>query len=127
MQKIRHLLRWLLGGFFIGAGVMHFATLEFFVRIVPPYLPWPEVLVAISGVVEVAFGALVFVPRYASLAGWGLVALLVTVFPANVHMALNPEAFPQFSPAVLWGRLPFQFILMAWAFWSTRPTSRNNL
>ena len=54
-------------------------------------------------------------------AGWGLVLLLVAVFPANLHMALNPELFSDLSSAALYARLPFQVLFIAWAYWATRP------
>ena len=74
-----------------------------------------------SGVFEVAGGIGVLIPRLRSLAGWGLVALLVAVFPANLHMALNPELFSDASPFALYSRLPIQLLLIAWAYWATRP------
>jgi uncharacterized membrane protein len=62
----------------------------------------------------------VLIPRLRSLAGWGLVLLLVAVFPANLHMAMNPELFSDVSPAALYVRLPIQIVLILWAYWATR-------
>jgi uncharacterized membrane protein len=70
---------------------------------------------------ELAGGLAVLVPALRSVAGWGLVVLLLAIFPANVHMALNPELFPRFSEAALYGRLPFQALFIAWSYWATRP------
>ena len=67
-------------------------------------------------------GALLLVRRLTVFAAWGLIALLIAVFPANIHMALNAEQYPTFSPIVLWLRLPLQGVLIAWAYWFTRPT-----
>lgn len=119
--------RWALGLFFVAAGAAHFAVPEVYERIVPPYLPSPRRLVYLSGAAEVALGLLVLVPRTAPLAAWGLIALLVAVFPANVHMAAHPDNFPHFPPAALWARLPVQAALIAWAYRYTRsagPTRR---
>src|SRR5262245_43713171 len=113
-------MKWLLAALFLVAGVLHFARPEPFVRSVPPYLPWHRELVYVSGAFEILLGGLVLVPRCTAVAAWGLVALLVAVFPANVHMALHPELFPAFSPAALWARLPVQGLLIAWAYWFTR-------
>ncbi len=85
----------------------------------PPYLPWHYELVLVSGVFEI------LVVRRCSSRGFrftrraGLIALLVAVFPANLHMALNAEQYPNFPPALLWARLPLQGVLIAWAYWFT--------
>jgi uncharacterized membrane protein len=117
---VKRLLHWLLGLLFVGAGTLHLVWPEPFVRAMPPYLSWHLELVYLSGVIEIVLGVLVLVPRCQRPAAWGLVALLVAVFPANVHMALHPDLFPRFSPAVLWARLPLQGLLIAWAYWFTR-------
>jgi len=106
--------------FFIGAGVNHFRATGFYLRMMPPYLPWHSPLVYISGVAEVALGVLLLFPPWAPLAAWGLIALLIAVFPANVQMALHPATFPEFSHAALWLRLPAQAVFIVWAFWFTR-------
>jgi uncharacterized membrane protein len=111
----------LLAAAFVYAGVTHFTRPEFFVAIVPPYLPAPLLLVYLSGVAEIAGGVGVLIPRLRRLAGWGLLALLVAVYPANIHMALNPEQFPQMTPTALYVRLPFQFVFAAWVWWATKP------
>jgi uncharacterized membrane protein len=120
MRRLKLVMRWLMGLAFVLAGVNHFVNPRFYVRIMPPYLPWHLELVYLSGVFEIALGALLLVPRFAPLAAWGLIALLIAVFPANVHMAIHPELFPQFSPTALWIRFAFQGVLLAWAYWFTR-------
>lgn len=112
--------RYLLGVFFIAAGINHFVNPQFYVAMMPPYLPWHSELVFLSGVAETALGGLVLFPRWAVWAGWGLIALLVAVFPANVHMALHPELYPSMSPMALWLRLPFQPLFVAWTWLCTR-------
>jgi len=112
MSKFKTITRYLLGLFFIIAGVNHFLHPVFYLQSMPPYLPWPEQLIYISGFFEVLLGALVLVKRWAPLAAWGLIALLIAVFPANVHMAFNSQLFPGLSAATLWLRLPVQFVLI---------------
>ncbi|MDO8678989.1 MAG: DoxX family protein [Acidobacteriota bacterium] len=112
--------RWLFGLLFILAGLNHFRNPGFYINIMPPYLPWHRELVAISGVAEIALGALLLFRRWSVLAGWGLITLLVAIFPANVHMAMHPELYPSISPAALLWRLPVQGLLIAWAYWYTR-------
>ncbi len=114
----------LLAAFFVFAGVSHFTRAAFFVAIVPPYLPSPLLMVQLSGVAEIAGGVGVLIPRLRVPAGWGLLALLVAVYPANIHMALHPEQFPDVSRAFLYGRLPFQLLFAAWVWWATRGNQR---
>lgn len=104
---------------FIAAGIAHFVWPGVFVRIVPPYLPYPEALVYISGAFELLGGVGVLVPSVRVYAGWGLILLLLAVFPANVHMALYPDALPRIPAWTLWARLPLQFVLIAWVYVST--------
>lgn len=106
--------------FFVAAGVNHFASPEFYVRIMPPYLPAHLELVYLSGVLEILGGVAVLIPALRTLAGWGLVLLLLAVFPANIHMALHPGQFSDLSPFALYARLPLQFLFIAWAYWVTR-------
>jgi uncharacterized membrane protein len=110
---------WVLGIAFIAAGIFHFVRPDFYTKIMPPYLPWHLELVYVSGVAETLLGIMVLIPKSRRLGAWGLIALLIAVFPANIHMALNPQAFPGISPALLWLRLPLQFVLIAWAYWFT--------
>ena len=121
MQKLKPLSRYFLALFFIAAGLNHFWHTPFYAAMMPPYLPAPLALVYLSGVAEIGLGALLLFLRWQVIAGWGLIALSVAVFPANLHMALNPELFTQFSSAGLWLRLPLQAVVIAWAYWYTRP------
>ena len=120
MRPFKVTMKWILGLFFVLAGLNHFRRPDLYAQIMPPYLPWPRELVFLSGVFEVALGALVLVPRCTRPAAWGLIALLTAVFPANVHMTLNADQFPTIPPALLWARLPLQGLLIAWAYWFTR-------
>ena len=120
MTRLKTVARFLFAAFFIAAGVNHFVNPAFYVGIMPPYLPWHLALVYVSGVAEIVLGAMLCVRRWMALAGWGLIALLVAVFPANVHMALNPELYAPLSSVALWIRLPIQFLLIAWAWAYTR-------
>jgi uncharacterized membrane protein len=106
---------------FVLAGVNHFVNAPVYLKIMPPYLPWHELLVYLSGLFEIALGILVLVPRYTRRAAWGLIALLIAVFPANLHMALHPELYPGIPSLALWARLPLQAVFIAWAYLYTRP------
>ena len=119
MSVAKTVSRYILGLVYVFAGINHFVNPAFYLDIMPPYIPWHGPLVFLSGVAEVALGALVLVPRWSALAAWGLILLLIAVFPANLHMALNPERYPDVAPAVLWLRLPLQGVLILWAWWHT--------
>ncbi len=101
---------------FCTAGVGHFTNADFFIAIVPPYFPAPAALVYISGVFEILGGLGVLHPVCRRFAGFGLLALLVAVYPANIHMAIHPEQFPDMTPDFLYPRLPIQFLfaVMVW-------------
>ena len=107
---------------FIGAGVNHFVIPGTYERIVPPGLGDSAMLVRISGVAEIAGGMGVLAPRTRRWAGFGLIALLVAVFPANLYMALNPAKFAKIPAWALWARLPLQPLAMWWAWRVTKPS-----
>jgi uncharacterized membrane protein len=111
----------LLGILLIAAGLNHFRRPDFYERMMPPGLPWPWELVILSGIAEVVIGGLLLWPGARRLGAWMAIALFVAVFPANVQMALRPERFPEFSPTLLWARLPLQGLLIGWAYRLTRP------
>ena len=114
-------LRALTAAFFVAAGANHFLHSEFYIRIVPPSFPSPAILVAISGFCEIAGGVGILIPQLRRAAGWGLIALLVAVFPANLYMARHPEHFTDLHVAVwlLWLRLPLQAVFIAWVWYCT--------
>jgi uncharacterized membrane protein len=110
------ILQWSLAALFVLAGIAHFARPDVYVSIMPPYLPWHRPLVYLSGGAEIVLGVLLLVPGLTAVAAWGLIALLVAVFPANVHMAVHAELYPRIRPLFLWLRLPFQGVFIAWAY-----------
>lgn len=126
MQSLKTFSRYLLGALFIGAGLNHFWHTDFYVAMMPSYLPWPLALVYVSGIAEAGVGALLLWRRWQTLGAWGIIAVSVAVFPANVQMALNPELFPQFSATSLWLRLPMQLVPIVWAWCYTRIADSNH-
>jgi uncharacterized membrane protein len=113
--KLIPILRVLAAFFFIVAGTFHFLKRDLYLQIIPPYLPSPALLVAISGAAEIAggIGLLISPLRYA--AGWGLIVLLIAVFPANIDMLQHPGNF-QVATWILWARLPFQGVFILWVW-----------
>ncbi len=121
MRTSKIVMKVLLAFCFISAGINHFWDPEFYLRIMPPYLPWPSALHLIAGFFEILFGVMLLIQRYQKLAAWGLIALLLAVYPANIHMAINHHLFPEFPMIFHWIRLPLQFVMIAWAWWFTKP------
>jgi uncharacterized membrane protein len=101
------------------AGVIHFVNPQIYVSIMPKYLPWHLGLVYASGFLEILFGV-GLLTGFSSVAAWGLIALFVAVFPANLNMALHPELAPQIPSFFLWLRLPLQAVLIWWAWQFTK-------
>jgi len=123
MRKHKGKVRVVLALLMVAIGVVHFVAPAGFVKIVPKALPEPELLVYVSGFFEIAGGVGLLVPKVQRAAAWGLVALYVAVFPANINMAVNNiqvggVVIPE---AALWLRLPFQAVLIAVAVWLARP------
>lgn len=113
------LIRLLCGPFFIFAGVMHFVKPRFYLQMMPPWLPAHDFMNYASGAAEVVGGAMLICPepRVRRAGGWFTLLILAAVYPANIHMALNPEEFPDVPQALLIARLPFQAVFAAWV-WS---------
>lgn len=124
MSVGKRVMLWVMAVFYVAAGVNHFRDPDFYLPMMPPYLPAHLALIQISGVAEIALGVAVLIPRVRRLAAWGIIALLVAVFPANLHMALYDIPVGGRSEGLgiwNWVRLPLQGVLIAWAWWYTRP------
>lgn len=115
--------RRLLALFFVTAGTLHFVYMPGYMKIMPPWLPCHERLVAISGLFEIAGGLGVLWNTTRRWAGWGLIALCLAVLPANVQMLLDAQAAAASVPwlTLLWVRLPLQALLITWIWYATRP------
>ena len=103
--------------FYVGVGVKHFTNPMWFVKIVPPILPYKLSLVYISGFFEILFGTMLLFPYTRYVAAWGLIMLLIAVFPANIYLAMTNGAALNTTPLIAWGRLPFQFVFIGIAYW----------
>lgn len=122
LNRRKEIFRVVLAVSSIIVGITHFAKPEPYVKIVPPQLPYPLELVYISGFFEILGGIGLLIPFVSVAAAWGLIALFIAVFPANINQAVNNiaiEGVPH-NQAIYWARLPFQAVLIAWAWWYTR-------
>jgi uncharacterized membrane protein len=104
------------GPVFVVAGLLHFLKPRIYQSIMPDYVPAHRELVYASGVAEAAGGIALLSanPKVRRAGAWWLVATLIGVFPANLHMALNPDRYPQIPKPALWARLPFQLVFIRW-------------
>lgn len=104
---------------FLIVGLNHFGNPNFYASIIPPYLPMRYELSNITGFFEI-FGAIgLLFAKTRKLSGYGLILLLVVIFPANIYMVMHPENFPSYSPLFLYLHLPLQFLFIAWIYWAT--------
>ncbi len=115
--RLRTPALWLLAVFFTLAGLNHFLNPGTYLGLMPAYLPWHRELILVSGAAEMAGGLAVLVLRLRTLAGWGLIALLVAIFPANLHVALHGWEGVPIPAWVLWARLPVQGLFIGWVWW----------
>lgn len=123
---MRNLQPTIIGVLFVAAGALHFVRPRMYEAIVPPALPAPHMLVIVSGIFEILGGIGVMLPATRAAAGWGLIALLIAVFPANLNMAADPK-FESVAPRwALIARLPLQALLIWWIYAACikRPTQR---
>ncbi len=119
MTTIRIISKWLLAVLLLFAGVLHLIKPGFFLKIMPPYLPLHLELVYLSGFIEISLGICLLIPRFSRVAAWGIIALLIAVFPANIYVYQHQEIVPA-SPTAHLIRLLFQGVLIWMAYWQTR-------
>ena len=110
----------IMGLVYISVGVNHFTDPYWFLQIVPPYLPYKIELVYISGFLEIILGVMLLIPKIRFYACWGLIMLLIAVYPANISLAQTNGAAMNTTPLIAWGRLPFQFVFIGLAYWHTK-------
>jgi uncharacterized membrane protein len=120
MRFLKSALRVLLGLFFIGAGINHFLNPDFYIRIMPDYIPWHATMVYLSGLSEIAAGGILFVARWRVWAAWAIVAMLVVFLTVHLHMIVHAERYESVPLSLLYIRLALQFVLIAWGWWYTR-------
>ena len=106
-----------MSSFYIYVGIDHFNNPNWYVRIIPPIFPYKLGLVFFSGILEILLGVLLLIKKLRFLAGWGLILLLLSVYPANIYLAVTNGTALGISPAAAWLRLPFQFLFIAMAYW----------
>ena len=124
MSKVKRILLWVMAIAYIFAGYNHLANPAFYLAIMPPDLPNPEWLNVISGLAEIVLGVFLLEPRTRIYAAWGIIALLIAVFPANMYVAtqnVGAEGPGSGAGSANFIRLPFQVVFIVWAWWYTQP------
>ena len=110
----------LMSSFYIQIGIKHFIDPDWFMPIMPPFLPYHIELIYLSGGFEILFGLMLIFERTRFIAGWGLILLLIAVYPANLYLAFNTDVQKEMNiPSFLasWVRLPLQFVFIGLAYW----------
>ena len=123
MKNIKFTTIVIMSLFYIWVGINHFIDPAWFVKIMPPYLPFHYEAVYVSGFFEILFGLMLIIPGSRRYAAWGLILLLIAVYPANIYLAFNED--PQIAIgisafAASWVRLPIQFIFLGLAYWHSK-------
>ncbi|HYD47223.1 MAG TPA: MauE/DoxX family redox-associated membrane protein [Terriglobales bacterium] len=124
MTSARRISLWVMGVLLTIAGVMHFVRPDFYVPMMPDYLPWHLTLIYLSGIAEIICGVGLLIPQTRVYAAWATIALLIAIFPANIHIAVyNIKVFgaEQGAGGWNWLRLPLQGVLIWWAWLYTKP------
>ncbi|EPG73531.1 DoxX-like family protein [Leptospira fainei serovar Hurstbridge str. BUT 6] len=106
---------WVMAMLYTIAGILHFIIPKFYLRIMPPWIPYHKLIIQLSGVAEILLGLGLFFPQTKSLSAWGIILLLIAVFPANVyHYQSRTKRDPPTTLLIL--RLPLQLVLIYWAY-----------
>ena len=119
-MSIKLVTIYLMSLFYTSIGIKHFINAEWFMQIMPPYLPYHKALIYLSGAFEIILGLMLLLKKTRFFAAWGLIVLLIAVFPANIYLAQTNGAAINISPVLAWGRLPFQAVFIALAFWHSK-------
>jgi uncharacterized membrane protein len=101
---------------YILAGIYHFVNPKFYLKIIPPYIPWHKLMNYLSGGAEIILGLLLLLPSYSTYAAWGIIALLIAIFPANVYHLTSAKPGKGIPIWGLWLRIPFQGLFIWWAW-----------
>lgn len=110
---------YLMAGIYFLAGLNHFRKPKLYERIIPSYIPAPKLINYLSGAAEVILGIGLCMPEISTIAAWGIILLLIVIFPANVYMYMDPKASMRLPRWLLLLRLPLQVVLIIWAYWYT--------
>ena len=119
-SKIKLITILIMSCFYMNVGVKHFIEPEWFLQIMPPQFPSHYAAVYLSGFFELLFGFMLINPRTRFVAGWGIIFIMITVFPANLYLAVSDGIVMGISKELAWARLPFQYLFIGLAYWHAK-------
>lgn len=122
MIATKFFFKWLLIFFWIASGINHFRVPDFYINIMPLYMPLHRELVLLSGLTEIIAGVMVAVPALTRWGAWFILAHLAIFMTVHVDMIANADRYPDIPLVVLWIRIPVQALFALWAYWFTRET-----
>lgn len=117
---LKKVFKYLLAGLFLFSGISHFLDPDFFLKIMPPYLPYHLELIYVSGVFEIICGVGLLIKRTQRLAAWGIILMLISFFPVHIYMCMYPERFPDVPAILLTVRIVLQFGMIYLAYLYTK-------
>jgi uncharacterized membrane protein len=123
MEITKKVLLVLIIMFYIVAGVNHFRSPGGYLKIMPPYLPYPQVLNILAGFFEIAFGVMMIFPATRPIAAWGIILMLIAFLPVHIYMIQNAPMMMgtiKVTRFIAWVRIPFQVLFILWAWWFTK-------
>jgi uncharacterized membrane protein len=110
---------YIMAALYVIAGINHFWHPGFYIKMVRNFLPYPVGIVYLSGVIEILLGIGLMIPATQKLSAWGVICLLIAIFPANIYMAIHPEQW-NISTTAAYLRLPLQLVLIWLAYIYTK-------
>lgn len=116
-MKLKTVSLYLMSLFYVLNGINHFLSAKIYLAIMPPYIPFHLELVYLSGGIEIVFGVLLLIKKIRKWAAWGIILLLIAIFPANIYHLTSGGAGLGTPIGALWLRLPFQLLFIWWAYW----------
>jgi len=111
-ETLKQLFLYIMAIAYVLAGINHFWHPDFYIKMIEAFLPWPLGIIYISGIAEIAGGIGLLIPATRRYAAFALIFLLISIFPANIYMAMHPQQWPELSPWALYLRLPLQLVLI---------------
>lgn len=118
--KIKFITILIMSCFYMNVGVKHFVEPEWFLQIMPPQFPNHYAAVYLSGFFELLFGFMLIIPKTRFLAGWGIIFIMIVVFPANIYLAVSDGIIMGISKEIAWARLSFQYLFIGLAYWHSQ-------
>lgn len=116
MILVKNLLLVVFVLFYVTSGVNHFLSPQFYLHLMPPYIPYPMEVIYLSGVIEILLGIGAGIPRFRARAAWAVIVMLISFMPVHIHMLIHPELYPEVPEVGLWVRIVIQGVLIWWAY-----------